>query len=91
MPELSLPILLMPYRMVDEDHSIADLSLELSDLIIKWLNANLKKKDEGILRFDLTVSTGMTKTSMPLLKLHNLRLNSAKISNFDVIDQRVLQ
>lgn len=86
MPELSLPILLMPYRMVDEDNGIANLSQELSDLIIKWLNASLVRKDEGMLRFDLTVSTGMTETSMPLLKLHNLRLDSANISNFDIIE-----
>ncbi len=75
MPEVNRPMILLPYRNLMGEKSLADLS----DLIIEWLNANLIRKNEGILRFDLTISTGITETSMPLLRMHNLRLDTYNI------------
>ena len=80
MPELSLPMLLLPHKSLTTDQDITDLSRNFSDLIVEWLKANLVRDNEGILRFELTLSTGMTKTSMPLLKLHNLRLDTSNIT-----------
>ncbi len=82
MPELSLPMLLRPYvsLTLSDKQCVPELSQAFSNCIHQWVKANLARYDQGTLRFDLTISTGMTKTSMPLLKLHNLRLATRNIA-----------
>ncbi len=84
LPPVVLPVFFLPSTVMDIESdtksSVAagedkPLVVRIEEAVMKWFDENVPLAMDGVVRFDLTVISDMTRQQVPLLRLRNLTLD----------------